>query len=605
MSWLSVGSVTLLIFSNFVRSEPSSIIVSQVQFLGNGSIKAKQLHSVIELHEPRIFSQKEFDPRIQKLDAISLRTYYVSNGFLSATVNDSFSIIDDKATLNYTINEGKQYFLQSIDVKGNKAIPTGIITSILGLIIDEPFNPIKVNSQMQTLEETYQEHGKYYVSFDFLPEIKDSVNALLLIEEGPNLTVDKISIDNIDSSEQYLVGRELLINEGENLKKSTIDNSKRRILETGIFSFVSIVPDLGTPSDSSVEVSVHVKPFKERRVIQSDGGFDKIEISDGLIPVPGIGGNLEWLNRSIFGSTNRISSKISADLPIEEQFHYPRLRVDANLSNQWIGSLRIPTRFKSFFHMFKNFADLEGPFIFRYGMQITTIHKFGERSYISMGVKWEKFEEPEELKENIEQKKVDIHYKLDQTNNPFFPSKGSIISIKINSTGGFLGGNREFLKFELDARKYINIFGKTILALRGNYGILQGWDNSDEQYEEILFDKFYLGGSTNLRAWDPLEFSVVTDSLGNSTNTPKGETFRFFINSEIRFPIYGLIGGVIFMDGGKLDVAEKWNSLADFQWDGGFGATLKTPLGPVRLEYASQLKDPSEWRIHLGVLYAF
>ena len=138
MSWLSVGSVTLLIFSNFVRSEPSSIFVSQVQFLGNGSIKAKQLHSVIELHEPRIFSQKEFDPRIQKLDAISLRTYYVSNGFLSATVNDSFSIIDDKATLNYTINEGKQYFLQSIDVKGNKAIPTGIITSILGLIIDEP-----------------------------------------------------------------------------------------------------------------------------------------------------------------------------------------------------------------------------------------------------------------------------------------------------------------------------------------------------------------------------------------------------------------------------------------------------------------------------------
>lgn len=605
MNRLRAGLWALLILSNSVWGAPQSAYVTQVEFSGNASIKAKHLRSVLELKEPRLFSYKEFDQRIQKLDAISLKTYYVSNGFLEASVQDSFSIEEDRVTLYYIIDEGNQYFLHSIEVKGNTSISSDEITTLLGLNVGEQFNPIRINSKMPSLEELYQHHSKLYVTFDFIPEIKDSVNAVLIIEEGPDVSIAKISFVDFASAEVYLVSRELVFEEGDYYTKKAVDDTKRRILETGLYSSSSIVPVLGTPADSVIEVKIQVKPFKDRRAIQSDGGFDKIEISDGLLPVPGLAGNLEWLNRSVFGSTNRLSSKISAELPVEEQFNYPRLRIDANLLNQWIGPVRIPTRIKGFFHMFKNFANLEGPFILRYGAQISTIHKFGDRSFIDISFKWEKFEEPEEIKENVEQRKMDIHYRLDKTNHPFFPSKGSIVSVKLNSTGGIFGGNREFLKIEIDGRNYLRIFGNAVLAIRGNYGILSGWDSADEQYEHILYDKFYLGGSTNLRAWDPLEFSVEMDSTGAPTSTPKGETYRLILNAEIRFPVYGLIGGVFFLDGGKLDSAEQWKSISGFQWDAGFGVTLNTPLGPVRLDYARQVSDPSEWRIHLGVLYAF
>lgn len=594
---------TLLVLSNIGWSESPSAYVSKVEFSGNVSLKDNQLHSVLELQEPRFFSYKEFDPRIQKLDAISLKTFYVSNGFLAATVEDSFSMEEDRATLYYTINEGKQYFLQTVEVKGNNAISDAAITDLLGLKTGKPFNPVRINAEMPALEELYQHHSKLYVAFDFIPEIKDSVNAVLVVEEGPNVSIGDITFAEMDSSDIPLVSRELVFETGDYYTKKDVDDSKRRILETGLYSSSSIIPVLGTPEDSAITVKVQVKPFKAKRAIQSDGGFDKIEISDGLLPVPGLGGNLEWLNRSVFGSTNRLSSKISAELPLEEQFHYPRLRIDANLLNQWIGPVRIPTRMKGFFHLFKNFANLEGPFILRYGAQITTIHKFGDRSFIDMTLKWEKFEEPEELQDNVEQRKVDIHYRLDKTNHPFFPSNGSIVSVKVNGTGGLLGGTREFLKMEIDGRNYFPILGNAVLAIRGNYGILKGWDVSDEQYEHILYDKFYLGGSTNLRAWDPLEFAVETDTSG--TTVPKGETQRIIINSEIRFPVYALLGGVIFLDGGKLGSAENWNSFSEMLWDAGIGLTLTTPLGPVRLDYAQQLHDSSEWKIHLGVLYAF
>ena len=600
---IKAGLWVLLVLSNFGWSAQPSAYVTKVEFHGNASLKAKQLLSVLELQEPWLFSYKEFDPRIQKLDAISLKTYYVSNGFLAASVRDSFTIEEDRATLYYTINEGKQYLLNSIDVRGNEAISDDDITDQLGLKIGKPFNPVRINAEMPALEELYQHHSKLYVSFDFIPDIKDSVNAVLKVVEGPDVSIERITFVEIDSSDIALVSRELVFEPEDYYTKKAIDDSKRRILETGLFSSSSIVPVLGTPTDSAITVKVQVKSFKDKRAIQSDGGFDKIEISDGLLPVPGLGGNLEWLNRSLFGSSNRLSSNISAELPLEEKFNYPRMRIDANLLNQWIGPVRIPTRLKGFFHLFKNFANLEGPFILRYGAQILTIHKFGDRSYIDFSLKWEKFVEPEEIIENVEQRKVDIHYRLDKTNHPFFPSKGSIVSVRLNGIGGILGGNREFIKMEIDGRNYISLFTNSVFAVRGNIGILKGWDENDEQYEHILYDKFYLGGSTNLRAWDPLEFAVETDSSG--TTVPKGETHRIIINTEFRFPLYGLFGGVLFLDGGKLSNLHDWNSFTGMSWDSGFGFTIKTPLGPVRLDYARQMSDPSKWKIHLGVLYAF
>lgn len=576
----------------------SQPIVSKIEFSGNDHIVSRKLKSVLELREPRLFSAKEFDPRIQKLDAISLKTYYVSNGFLEASVHDSFSVLENEAILFYKIKEGKQYFLQSVVIIGNRALSDQNIRSILGLDINDPFNPVRINSQLSVLEKEYQYHSKLFVTFDVSPNISDSVNVFIKIEEGPDISIANIILEEQENVNMELVERELIINIGELYRKGDIDDSKRRILETGLFSSAQIGPLIESVVDSSVDVLVSVKPFSVRRDIQSDGGFDKIEISDGLLPVPGLEGNLEWLNRSLLGTTNRLATQISAELPVEENFEYPRLRVNLRLSNQWLFNFRIPSQVQGFFHLFKNFADLEGPFIRRYGIQLSTIHRFADRSYIDLSLKWEKFEEPEEIRENIEQRKIDIHWRLDKTNNPFFPSKGSLVSLKLNRTGGFLGGTRDFIKLDFDARNYVSISNKMVFAARMNYGVILGWDPEAEQYENILFDKFYLGGSANLRAWDPLEFET-TDG------TPIGKTVRLLINSEVRFPITWIFGGVLFVDGGLLDESTRLSSLEKFKWDAGLGLTFKTPLGPVRAEYAYQLADRSQWRIHLGVLYAF
>ena len=41
------------------------------------------------------------------------------------------------------------------------------------------------------------------------------------------------------------------------------------------------------------------------------------------------------------------------------------------------------------------------------------------------------------------------------------------------------------------------------------------------------------------------------------------------------------------------------------KWDAGLGVTIKTPLGPFRIDYAFRIQEKDERRIQLGVQNLF
>ena len=151
------------------------------------------------------------------------------------------------------------------------------------------------------------------------------------------------------------------------------------------------------------------------------------------------------------------------------------------------------------------------------------------------------------------------------------------------------------------------------MASRVKYGMIFNWKSEYDIYETLLYDKFYLGGSSSLRAWDPLKFLTEIDpgtdlvGVGDDRIIPKGMLTRIFINYEVRFPIYKLIGCEVFIDGGQL--TDKSNSISfnNIRWGKGFGITIKTPFGPVRLDYSNPFNKSSfgDGKLNLGLLYIF
>jgi len=112
------------------------------------------------------------------------------------------------------------------------------------------------------------------------------------------------------------------------------------------------------------------------------------------------------------------------------------------------------------------------------------------------------------------------------------------------------------------------------------------------------YEAFCLGGSNSVRGYYDCDLGVGK-SFGEAT-------------IEYRFPLFSIISGELFVDGGtsfgsQSDVSGNPGGLLQKPGQGfsvGTGVIVTTPVGPLRLEVASQ-DFSGDWRFNLGVGWKF
>jgi len=576
--------------------------VSSMNYIGNHSFSYNKLKDQVELKPSPLllFSQVEFDRRLLKLDAISIKNFYHSNGFLEVVVKDSFSVIEDEVDIYFIINEGKQYYLNSVNITGLHSFKEKEILSLLGLKTGSPYNPVQINTNSTLVEEAFHEKGKIISHVDIQQDIQDSVHITIQVDEGPNVYINHAWVTGTELIDSSYVRREFAFKKGNLFRKSLMDKTKRALLQAGFFSSVSLITHPVAGIDSLVNIEVSMKEFQSRGRQDFDFGYEDIEYVPGVNSLVGLGGSIQWLDRMTFGSKTRFDARGSVVMPTEEGFVYPRFSIDVKFSNQRPFSLKLPTQVKVFFQQFKNFDGEERPYVRRLGMQYSNIFRWNrQRSFLDIGIRLDRFDESDEFKDIIEQRKFSLHLHQDNRDNPVYPKKGNVIVIKMDAFGGLLGGNRAYTKYDLDFRQYFSPLKNVTVAGRINAGLITAWTDDYEEYESVLFEKFYLGGSNTLRAWKPLHFMTYEDGR------PLGKTAKLLTNWEVRFPLFWRLGGVMFYDGGYiLDLiqAAQWK---DLQWDRGIGITIDLPIGPLRIDYAESVANPNINQFNFGFLYSF
>ena len=576
--------------------------VKTVSIIGAEIVKESLILSAMRTKKSTIFSSQEFDSRILRLDAISVKTLYISNGFLEVSVEDSTRIVDGKVHVFLKISEGKQYFLRSVEIQGNQTITDKTINEILEFIPKKPYDPVTANKKLSLVRQEYEQYGKLFSSIMITDKIGDSVNVQLQVEEGPDVYIDTFFIEGLQNLGEDNITREIAFKSGDLYKKEEIDLTKRRILQTGVFSYAGITPLPVAGSDTTVNVLIELRQFTPKQW-SSEGGYFPIEYYRGVEPIPGIGGEIEWRNRSLARSTTNFSARVIVQGLLSEDYLYliyPKFGMDMDFSNQWFLERRIPTRIRLFYETFTNLGQ-EGSLspVMRYGLQLTSHKKFDNFSFIETGLNWEQFIGFENDQQEIEQRTFKLRGFLDRSDDPLYPYNGYRLTGEVSQTGGILGGTRDYVKIDLGINKYNQIHKKIVLAGRVKYGMIFGWeDSTDVQYE-----KFYLGGSSSLRGWEMLKFKVDENDM------PNGDIIRLMMNWEIRFPLFWILGGELFIDGGYLTDSFRNQSIDQIEWDGGFGITLMTPLVPLRLDFAIPLKKSTgginSWKIQLGASYIF
>ncbi len=112
------------------------------------------------------------------------------------------------------------------------------------------------------------------------------------------------------------------------------------------------------------------------------------------------------------------------------------------------------------------------------------------------------------------------------------------------------------------------------------------------------YEAFCLGGTSSVRGWSSCDLGVARNY---------GET-----SAEYRFPIWRLISGALFFDaasdfGSQSNVPGKPGKILEKPGSGfsvGPGAIINTPVGPIRIEAASQ-DFSGNWRYNIGVGWKF
>ena len=609
-----------LLFLSISFSQNNNNVINKVSFVGNKLINSDELRDQIELKPPSImmFSSIDFDRRLLKLDAINIKNYYNSKGFLETTVKDSFYVNDNQVDIFFLINEGRQFILKNVKIEGLNSLDDNDVLLSLGLLEGQPYNPIIINKKLSIIDDLLQEKGKIFSIIDIDQAIQDSVQIVIKVDEGKKVYVNDSWISGVERIDTLFVKKEIEFQNGKIFDKKKIDKTKRNLLQLGFFSSVNIIAHTISDKDSLVNLEVRLREFKNVGETALEFGLDEIEYVPGVRSLVGLGGSVNWTDRMIFGSKNRFEADGSVVVPTEEGFIFPRLGFDIKISNQRPFSIKLPAQVKLFFQQFKNFGDEYGPYVRRFGLQYSNIIRWNrQRSFVDLGLTFERFDESDAFSQDIEQRKFKFHINQDNRDNPIDPKKGNMAIFRLDAYGGPLGGNRSYIKYSFDLRNYITVLKHITLASRINGGMITGWSKEYDQYETILFEKFYLGGSNTLRAIRPLRLlnysndNYDNDGDGNideadeDSNIPSGKEMMVLTNVELRFPLLWEFGGVLFIDGGNIYENSENINIDNLVWNYGLALTLNLPVGPLRIDLARDSIDPKIYQIQLGFLYAF
>ena len=197
----------------------------------------------------------------------------------------------------------------------------------------------------------------------------------------------------------------------------------------------------------------------------------------------------------------------------------------------------------------------------------------------------------------------------DVRDNRYSPTKGWIAGTSAQVAGGFLGGNKDFYNLYGYTSFYHSIIENLVLELKMRGGFIQNYGKSEEV---PIYERYFAGGANTIRGYK--ERGVGPRDKG--TNTALGGEAMLVGNAELTYPLYKkLIKGAIFYDIGNVWEEASLKNITGAKDDTGFksgagiGVRVKTPIGPVKLDWGYPLNknydDKREGRFYFSVTHGF
>jgi len=178
--------------------------------------------------------------------------------------------------------------------------------------------------------------------------------------------------------------------------------------------------------------------------------------------------------------------------------------------------------------------------------------------------------------------------------------RGSLMNLRAENALRVLGGDFAYLELTSELRAYASLTPTVSVAARARVGSIG--TGEDPETSVPFFKRYFLGGSSSLRGWGRFEVAPLTEE-----GLPIGGYTMFESSGELRLTpgVNSALGIVGFMDVGNVWDRSWRVYLNDLRADIGVGARYRTPVGPLRFDFAYQLTPNSALSVEGGVPGAY
>ncbi|BAY83184.1 surface antigen variable number [Calothrix parasitica NIES-267] len=514
--------------------------------------------------------------------------------------------------------------LRTVKIQNNQVLPQEVINQNFNEQYGEILNLRQLQAGVQKLNKWYQDNGYVLAQVIDSPKINPDGTVTLQVAEG---VIEDIQIQFVNpegeeakgKTQPYIITREMQLKPGEIFKRELAQKDLQRVFGLGIFQDINLKLN---PAKDPRKVVLVVNVTEGRNFTVSPGGG--YSSKSGLFAASSF--NLRNLNGR--------NQSLGADLELSQR----DFGFDVNYTDPWIGGDPYRTSYsingfrkRTFSQIFDGgeteveLANGDRPRVFKTGGNISFRRNLSKKVFdksewvASAGLKYQRVA--------IRDSDGDINAKDELGNDLSFSGDGTddLLTVPLrlvrDKRNNFLSPTKGSV-LRLSTEQSIPIGDASILSnkLSGSYSfylptrltkLTKGCRKTNSKSQECpQAFAFNLQGGTVIGDLPPYE----AFSLGGANSVRgfgEGElgTARSFLqaSAEYRFPVFSLLSGALFFDAatdlGTADSVTGNPAGARNKPGNGFGYGLgvrvKSPLGPIRLDYG--YNNDGESRVQFGI----
>ena len=571
--------------------------IRKIDFVGNDAFSNSDLLRQIVTRKRSFFSfpglgwlfpEGVFDPMAFDRDRKALEIFYKKNGYLNTRikVEQHVNSKTNQLHLQLKIDEGIQQQIDNLSFEGNTIFGEDQLVSVISARLGMPYSKELVEQDQRKLEILYDRKGYIYTSIE--PKYDESTGILIYrVAENKQARLGKFYIHGNLKTKDHVLQREFEnagLKEGEVFSFERLMDAKRELFLLGLFHSISIRTPDRIDQKEILDINVRVEERKPGSISLS-GGYNP---SSEIFSFKSMRGTFGLNYNNLYGRNLRVSTK--ARFGTEGNLY------ETTLIEPWLVGDTIGT-FRVFEDNLQEISDITRA---RGGIA-SLIKRLGINNKFSVQYKYQELRQRKrELGTTVSSFGLSFH--RDNRNHLFNPRNGQLNEFMIEYAGGLLSGATSFIKVTTDHRFYGDV-ADVIFANAIRLGFEKGLRN---QVRLPSFERFRIGGATTVRGYDEMSLGPL-DEFGNH----RGDVM-FVFNTELRFPVYKLVGAAIFFDLGNVwDEPRTLNGLIkdirmNQPWSAlGFGLRIDTALGPARLDYGIPIDQNVDGKLHLALGHAF